>query len=116
MVYDASAIRQFRLLITDPDGDMFTAEQVTDFLDLAAGNVKRAAARALLVIAASEVLISKKIRTQDLSTDGPAVAEALRKLAKDLLDEADAEDEELGTDFYYIGGPGRRAEGEEWRL
>lgn len=115
MAYDTGVIQQVQLLITDPDGELFTTDQVAIFLDMAGGNVKRAAARALLVIAASEVLISKKIRTQDLTTDGPAVAEALRKLARDLQDEANLEDDELGTDFYFVGGPGPRVEAEEWR-
>lgn len=53
-----------------------------------------AAARALDIIAASEVLVSKKIRTQDLSTDGPAVAAALRAQAAALRDEVTAEGEE----------------------
>lgn len=56
----------------------------------------RAAADALDGIATSEVLTSKKIRTQDLSTDGPAVAAELRKQAAALrykADQADAADD-----------------------
>lgn len=41
-----------------------------------------AAADALLAIATNEVLISKKIRTEDLQTDGPAVAGELRRMSE----------------------------------
>lgn len=74
-----------RLLITDvatvEADQLFTDEQVAAFVDLNAGAVRLAAADALEAIAVSEVLVSKKIRTQTLSTDGPAVAAELRALA-----------------------------------
>lgn len=84
--------RQVRLLIADTDeaNYLFTAEQIADFLAINGDNVRRAAAQALETIAANEAMVSKKIRTQDLSTDGPAVAEALRKLAAELRRQADA--------------------------
>jgi len=82
-----------RLLISDIDLDapIFSDEAIDAFLSLAAGNVKRAAAAALLVIAANEVLVQKRLRLLDLSTDGPAEAEALRKLAAQYRAEADEE-------------------------
>lgn len=40
-----------------------------------------AAADALLALATNEALISKKIRTEDLQTDGPAVAGELRRMS-----------------------------------
>lgn len=46
--------------------------------------VKLGAADCLDAIATSEALIQKKIRTLDLQTDGPAVADALRKAAEAL--------------------------------
>lgn len=56
-----------------------------------------AASDALIALANNEALISKKIRTEDLSTDGPAVAAELRRAAdshrlkqKDLDENADA--------------------------
>lgn len=52
-----------------------------------------AAARALEIIAASEVLVGKKIRTQDLQTDGPAVAAELRSQAAALRAEVATEDD-----------------------
>lgn len=66
---------------TGPD-ELFTDAQYTVLIDSNAGAVRLAAADALEAMAASEVLVSKKIRTQDLSTDGPAVSAELRALAQ----------------------------------
>lgn len=41
-----------------------------------------AAADAMLALATNEALISKKIRTEDLQTDGPAVAGELRRMSE----------------------------------
>lgn len=86
------AQRRVRLLINDTDRSnrFFATTEIDDFLTLTGGSVRRAAAMALDTIAANEALVSKKIRTQDLSTDGPAVAEALRKLAAELRRQEDA--------------------------
>lgn len=100
---------RIRLLATDTNVDdpLFDDAMITAFLALAGGNVKRAAARALDTIAVSEVLVSKKIRTQDLSTDGPAVAKALREQAQALRDEADTDDDNAdGSFFDIVPGPG----------
>lgn len=91
-----------RLLIADlGDPPMIQDEVLTGYLGLYPGatpecGVWRAAADALDAMATSELLASKKIRTQDLSTDGPAVAAELRKKAAELrlrADEADAANE-----------------------
>lgn len=84
-----------RLLIGDIDANdhIFQDDAISAFLDIALdGNVKRAAAQALLVIAANEVYVQKQIRILDLSTGGPSQAEALRKLAADLVAQADNEE------------------------
>ena len=85
-----TAIGQVRLLCTDLDevSPLFTDAQVTAFLTMESSNVRLAAAQALDTIATSEALISKKIRTLDLQTDGPAVAAELRARAKELRDQA----------------------------
>jgi hypothetical protein len=57
-------------------------------------NLKYAAASLLEQWAVSQVLIARKIRTQDLSTDGPAVAAELRALADRLRAQADQADED----------------------
>lgn len=89
-----------RLLISDIDvsKQIFNDQAIGAFLSIASGNVKRAAASALLVIAVSEVLVQKRIKLLDLSTDGPAEAEALRKLADQYRKEADEADEIEGVD------------------
>ena len=101
----------------DPGAQVMSDAQLQGFLALYGGNYKRAAARALRTIAASEVLLAKKITTQDLSTDGPAVSAELRALADDLVREADAEDAQAAeSEESYVfvpNGPGVGVEGEE---
>ena len=82
-----------RLLIGDIDTTrpMFNDESIAAFLSISGDSVKRAAATALLVIAANEVLVQKRIRLLDLSTDGPAEADALRQLAAQYRADADRE-------------------------
>lgn len=90
-----------RLYTGDPAGAtaLLTDEQITAFVDDNGGHPRLAAAAALEAIAASEVLVSKKIRTQDLTTDGPAVSAELRALAKQHRDRhqelVDADDDGL---------------------
>lgn len=81
-----TSIGMARLFATDlsESAPIFTDAQWIAFLAVNGGTVRLAAAQALETIAASEVLISKKIRTQDLATDGPAVAKELRELAASL--------------------------------
>lgn len=90
----ATDVGKIRLLTTDvePAFPLHTDAELLAFLALEGGSVKRAAAASLEAIATSETLVTKKISTQDLSTDGPAVAEDLRKRAKLLRDQADIED------------------------
>lgn len=92
-----SDVAKVRLLIADIDDteQVFNDEAIQAFIDMAVdNNLKRAAAAALLVMATNEVLVQKRIRLLDLSTDGPAEAEALRKLALQYRAEADEEEEE----------------------
>lgn len=83
--------RTVRLLIsdTDPANRFFSTTEIDLFLSMNAQSVRRAAAQALDAIAANEAMVSKKITTQDLSTDGPAVAAALRAQAAELRRQAD---------------------------
>ena len=57
---------------------------------------------ALDAMATSDILISRKIRTQDLQTDGPAVAAALRALGQALRMGADAVDADGAALFEII--------------
>lgn len=75
-----------RLLIPDVDEENLLLDnaQIEAFLQLEGGNVKLAAAQALEAIGSSETLIAKSIRTQDVQTNGPAVAADLRARAAEL--------------------------------
>jgi hypothetical protein len=100
----ATAIGQVRLLIPDTEqlddpgtstvdaAYIFSDSQIQAFLSLYTNSVKRAAAQAKLVLATSETLISKVIRTDDLQTDGAKLGAELRAQAKELQDQAEKEE------------------------
>lgn len=97
---------QVRLLIADVNEANLVLDdaQITGYLSLNAGDVRLAAADALDAIASSEALISKVIRTQDLSTDGSKTAAALREHATRLRQQAaDASDDDFAFDVVYPG-------------
>ena len=91
-MYDPSTpVGYVRLIISDTDEDpVFTNEEISALLAREGGPL-RAAARALEIIADSEARLSKAIRTQDLQTDGPKVADSLRRHAASLRAQAAAE-------------------------
>lgn len=106
MVVDyTAAAGQVRLLLADVGAStILDDDQVagylarwgltpTDLPTLRAG-ISRAAADALDAIATSEALVSKVIRTQDLQTNGATVADALRKHAATLRDQAATDDDD----------------------
>lgn len=100
----ATVVGQIRLLIpdveqlenlADPTADaayIFEDAQIQAFATLYSNNVKRAAAQAKLVLATSEALINKVIRTADYTTDGAKLGAELRAQAKELQAEADKDD------------------------
>ena len=88
-----------RLLIGDSGAAIFEDSELV-VLIRQGGSVLYGAADALDAIATSEVLLSKKIITQDLSTDGPAVAAELRKQAAALRARARAELAELAEEAW----------------
>jgi hypothetical protein len=100
----ATVVGQIRLLIPDveqlenlanPSADaayIFEDAQIQAFATLYSNNVKRAAAQAKLVLATSEALINKVIRTADYTTDGAKLGAELRAQAKELQAEADKDD------------------------
>lgn len=99
---------QVRLLIsdTDPNSLIFAlgtaaspSDAVDAFLSMEGDNVKRAASSALKAIAVNEVLVQKRIKILDLSTDGPAEAKALLDLAKAYRAEADNDDVDGAFDW-----------------
>lgn len=114
---ELTALEIVRLNITDTGPDyLFTDDQLNAWLTQYRGSINRTTYRALITIATSEVLVSKKIRTQDLSTDGPAVADSLLKLAGTYKAEADDEDAAAGSFFEIVPAHGHHHhEGEEYR-
>lgn len=101
----ATDIQKLRILIPDGeqiyDGDyLFSDADLTILVETARGSVLRAAGYAKIAIGDSEALISKVIQTQDLRTNGAAVAEAFRKSGEALLKRADEEDQ-LDNGFYF---------------
>lgn len=82
----SASVRRVRLLIADtnPAARLFRVDEIQDFLDLEGGSLKLAAASALEAIARSEALVSKVIKSQDLSTDGAKLAAELRASAAEL--------------------------------
>lgn len=113
----ATPVGQFRALLGDTDAielvppvegqgeyTWFSDAEVSAFLGLYADNPKRAAARALMTIAGSQALLLKKWSSDDLSVDGAAIAEALRKQAQGLIDEENKAD--AFTDIFAISKPG----------
>lgn len=99
---------QVRLLIGDTENQIFSDTELSTFLELCGGSVYRAAADALDTIASSEALLSKKITTQDRSTDGPAVADALRKHADALRARANEEEDTEDDPYAMVFPTGRR--------
>lgn len=109
------SIAKMRTLIPDnaqiyPDENdvkqyIFTDDEIQEFLDIAEGSVLRGAAYAVGTMATSEAIISKVIRTQDLTTNGAAVSDTLLKRADSLHDRADKQDLAAGVDFFQIVYP-----------
>lgn len=93
------------VLLEDPENPAaapsyyFTDEEIEAYLDeypaeVKRWHVKRAAADAIDALANNEALVLKKIKTEDLETDGPATANALRAGARALRERAAQEESE----------------------
>ena len=102
----STTLGQVRLLIPDTEQlanpanpsaaaeYLFNDSQVTALLSLYASNVKKAAAQAKLVLATSESLINKVIKTGDYATDGAKLGAELRAQAAELRIEAEKDEME----------------------
>ena len=107
-----------RLHVADPGGELLTDDQVEAVYRDRKGSIARTVADLLRIIAASELLVSKKISTQDLTTDGPAVARELRAQAAEWEARAEAEEtvpEPESFSGFIPGAAPFRREGEEYR-
>lgn len=95
-------VGKVRLLVPDTDEQnaLLIDPQIEALLSME-GSVKLAAATALDIIASSEALVSKVIRTQDLQTDGAKVSAELRARAASLRQQVDdgVGDDSVGFDF-----------------
>lgn len=116
----ALPLGQVRLLILDtadlPADRLFTDAQLDALYHLNNQSVLRTASAALMVVATSENLLGKKIRTAaGTSTDGPAVSAELRSTARELLARARAEEAEAAeSTFEFVAfGPTDGLEGVE---
>lgn len=121
---EAQMIRLVRRTVADQDATLLTDVDVLDALAMQGGvsdkhAVLLASADLLDQIAVSEVLVSKKLSTQDLTTDGPAVSKELREHAARLRAQVATEQKREDPDaaFFHVipGGGSERLEGVEWR-
>lgn len=97
-------VGQVRNLIPDVDESdpIFSDERIEAFLGTVGGNVLRAAALAMRAIANEVNLILKYVKTDDLNTNGPAVAAELRQNADRFDKAADAAAGSDAGDFFEV--------------
>lgn len=81
---------------------LFADDQIENLLEIAGGSVLRAAGLAMIAVGNSEALISKVIKTQDLSTDGSKLQDKWRESGEALLRRAYKEDEGKALDYFEI--------------
>lgn len=96
-------IGMVRMIVQDKDIEqaLFSDADVTALLVLNANDVRLASAAALDIMASNQAMILKVIRLLDLSTDGAAVARALREHANQLRADVEATDSVDGGLFDY---------------
>lgn len=85
------------------------------WLDRFDNNTDLVTHRALITIAMSEALVAKKITSQHLSTDGPALSAELRALAETYKQASDEANESQYFAGYVAPVQGGRLEAEECR-
>ena len=87
---------------SDDEISGFIGEYADSGTEPTRAQVKRAAADIIDALANNEALVLKKIKTEDLQTDGPATANALRAGARALRQQADDEDTAVADNFFDI--------------
>lgn len=104
-------VGQVRVLLGDTDpvqvgvGDtgtyvLFSDTELEAMVLIFNGNVKRAGAQAIRSTAVAKAITLGKWRTDDLSVDYAAVAEAMRKAAENLDNAADSDDIRASADIF----------------
>lgn len=92
--YDlASNTGKVRLLIPDNNQEdyLLSDAEILAALGMSGDSVYRAAALCLEIIASSEAMIDRKIKSDNVQTDGPALAAELRARARSLREQAETE-------------------------
>ena len=108
-----------RLLIGDTSttpAEQLFSDQDLEVVCQREGDLKLAAAQLLDRVAGSELLLSRKITSQDLTTDGVAVARELRALAQQLRDQyrQALDDGAWGIAPFQFAAPASRPEATEF--
>lgn len=106
----STSVGQFRALIGDTEATNIVAgsgeymwygdDHIDGLLTAFADNTLRAAAQALRTIASSQALLLKKWSSDDLTVDGAAIADQLRRIAQAMDIQAGVA--ENNTDFVVI--------------
>lgn len=99
-----TAVGQVRLLINDVDETavVFPDDQIEAFLTLEGGSVKRAAAQAIDAQATNEALAAKVLKDHVKETDGAKLADAMRKHADSLRQQATEDADSLGAGYFEV--------------
>lgn len=99
---------QVRLLLNDVDdtAEVFSDDEIAAFLAIERGSVKRAAAQAIDSQATNEALALKVLKDHQVTTDGAKLADALRKHAAALREQAreDEDDDGFYADVFDVLG------------
>lgn len=92
-----------RLLLNDvAEPWVFSDDEIDAFLELEGGSVKLAAAQAIDTNADDQLLASKVLRTQDVTTDGAKLADSMRRRAAALRAQHEAETEAEDDGFFTV--------------
>lgn len=96
-------VGQVRLLLSDidPDNQVFTDPEITAFLAIENGSVKRAAAQAIDTQATNEALAVKVLKDHQVETDGAKLADSMRKHADSLRKQAEWDEENGDAGFAF---------------
>lgn len=99
----ATDIGAIRMIVQDKNVEqlLFSDADISALLSLNGNDVRLSAAAALDIMASNQAMILKVIRLLDLSTDGSAVARALREHANQLRTDAAETDSVEGGLFDY---------------